>query len=106
MRQYKYFLVKSTKEFLSFSKNSIYLFTHVNERNALENSIINSFLKKNNVISLSIRSKLIKRLNLHRYFFPLYQGPTQILKFDDINSFYSFSQSKEIKGKFLPLLVY
>lgn len=106
MRQYNYYIIKSIKQFLNFSNDNIYLFTHVNERDSIRTSIINSYLKMNKIESIQIRFNLIKRLHIHPSFFPLYKGPTQIIKFPTVESFYFFFLNNYLKEKFLPLLVY
>jgi len=106
MRKYNYYTIKSVKIFLDLSKENIYLFSHVNECNSTENRIIKDYFTANKINSVQIRSNLIKRLNIHPIFFPLYKGPTQIIKFETIESFYFFLDNNYVKNKFLPLLIY
>lgn len=106
MRQYNYYAIKSIRQFLNFSNHDIYLFSHVNECNSVENNIINNYLKSNKIEFIQIRSNLVKRLHIYPSFFPLYKGPTQVIKFNTVESFYSFFTNNYVKNKFLPLLVY
>lgn len=106
MKQYKYFLIKSIKSFLNFDSSSIYLFVHKNNTDIFQDKLAEEYNKNNNIKHIIVNKNFIRKLSKNNSLFSLCAGPTQILKFDDIKTFYKFSKESHTQKNFIPLSIY
>jgi hypothetical protein len=91
--------------FNKFNKN-ICLFAHINNSSILEFNQVKLYCDRNNVKTKYIKIGLLKKLTKNPLLLNMLTGPTQLFFFNDIYTFYNFSQVDVIKKKICPLSIY
>ena len=106
LRQQKFYTIKSVYAFFNKNNDNIFLIVHANDLNIIENILIRSYCKKENIEMLGIKLNIIKKVTTNNLFKQLYSGPTKIFSFKDSSSFLSFFNNIYIVRKYIPLSVY
>lgn len=87
--------------------DKLFLIAHYHDNNSIENSVIESLCKENNINFFRLKLSYLNKLFKNKIkFLNLFKGPTVIFSFKDFNSFLIFSKDAYVKKSVIPLTFY
>lgn len=99
-----YNILELYKLFNDNSKN-ICLIVHISNLNVLESNILKIYCDKNGIQSKYFKINLIKKLTKNLLFVNLFNGPTRIFFFQNVEKFLEFQTNFPLRKKITPLSV-
>lgn len=106
LRQQKFYTIKNAYDFFK-NYDNIFLFVHVNDYNTIEDVLIRSFLKQNNIKIFSAKLNIIKKITTNVLFQQINSGPTKLVSFLDFSSFLMFyNNNNQVIRKLIPLGIF
>jgi hypothetical protein len=105
-KKQKFYNLNEFYKILNQFNKSICLFSHINNYNILESNQIKLYCDSNNIKTKYIKIGLLKKLTKNSLLMNILAGPTQLFFFNNLETFYQFSELIILKKKIYPLTIY